>query len=842
MSFASPAWLLLLPLLALAGWRWPALRLREPLRAVALVALVLALAGQRIGGAAGRDVWVLVDRSASAAPAWDRVGAEWESLLAQGRGRDDRLQFVDFAAEPMRRERGDPVFRGARTSTRLAGAVRHTLTQLAPGRPARLLVLGDGFSTEPLRGLDETLRAHGTPLDYRLLVADPRPDARVEELRVTPRAEPGAGVLLELAIVAPEGARVPWEIRRDGRAVGRGEAVAERGRAVVRLADRAPQAGAVRYEALLSPTDDAVADNNRGEAWLAVVGRREVILATAFADDPLAGVLAGAGWSVRKITKPGELAAGMLAGARVLILNNVTAAQCPVEFLRAVDFWVREQGGALLMTGGRSSFGSGGWFESPVDALLPVSMELRTEHRRLATALAIALDRSGSMAAGVPGGGAKIDLANAGAARAAELLGNDDLLAVYAVDSEPHVVAPLATVGPNRATIDETVRAITSGGGGIYVYEALKAAWADLSKVRGARRHVILFADAADAEEPGDYVKLLAEMSEARATVTVIGLGTERDSDADFLKDVAERGGGRIFFCDDAMALPAVFAQETVAVARAMFVDETTAVKATPGWLELAARPLAWLDAVDGYNLTYLREGATAAAVSGDRYAAPLVAYWNRGAGRVATVTFPVAGEFSERSRGWAASAEFVRSLAGWLGGGEAPAGMAVRTTREGEWATVDLLLDEERAARTAATPPRLVIAGAQRGEAIAWERLAPGRFRASVALPEGRPLLGAVQVGEKALAFGPIVSTVQAEWRQDGARRDELRALAVASGGSERLDLRDVWSAAQPGGELDLSRWLLIAVVVLLVGDALLTHLGVRLVRDRTRAPAGPG
>lgn len=84
MSFASPAWLLLVPLLALAGWRWPALRLQEPLRALALLALTLALAGLRIGGAAGRDVWVLVDRSASAAAAWDRVGGEWESLLAQG--------------------------------------------------------------------------------------------------------------------------------------------------------------------------------------------------------------------------------------------------------------------------------------------------------------------------------------------------------------------------------------------------------------------------------------------------------------------------------------------------------------------------------------------------------------------------------------------------------------------------------------------------------------------------------------------------------------------------------------------------------------------------------------
>ena len=82
--------------------------------------------------------------------------------------------------------------------------------------------------------------------------------------------------------------------------------------------------------------------------------------------------------------------------------------------------------------------------------------------------------------------------------------------------------------------------------------------------------------------------------------------------------------------------------------------------------------------------------------------------------------------------------------------------------------------------------------------------------------------------------AFGPVASTVQAEWRHDGARRDELRSLAAASGGAERLDLRDVWSAPQPGGELDLSRWLLIAALAVAVGDALLTQLGVRLWRER--------
>jgi hypothetical protein len=94
-----------------------------------------------------------------------------------------------------------------------------------------------------------------------------------------------------------------------------------------------------------------------------------------------------------------------------VVINNVPAHRLPADFLAGLDFFVTAQGGGLLMTGGRFSFGSGGYFQSSLDPLLPVSMELRQEHRRLAVAMAIVLDRSGSMAAGA-GGGHKMDLAN----------------------------------------------------------------------------------------------------------------------------------------------------------------------------------------------------------------------------------------------------------------------------------------------------------------------------------------------------------------------------------------------------------------------------------------------
>src|SRR5690606_26261418 len=117
------------------------------------------------------------------------------------------------------------------------------------------------------------------------------------------------------------------------------------------------------------------------------------------------------------------LGAESLVGTRAVVLNNVPAHRVPQRFLDALDFFVREQGGGLLMVGGQNSFGSGGYFSSSVDPLLPVSMELRQEHRKLATAMAIVLDRSGSMAASV-GTMTKMDLANSGTARAIELLGD----------------------------------------------------------------------------------------------------------------------------------------------------------------------------------------------------------------------------------------------------------------------------------------------------------------------------------------------------------------------------------------------------------------------------------
>ena len=78
-----------------------------------------------------------------------------------------------------------------------------------------------------------------------------------------------------------------------------------------------------------------------------------------------------------------------------------------------------------------------------------------------------------------------MDLGDEGAARAIDLLGPQDAIAVFAVDTEPHAIVPLTRLGGDRAGLTDTVRRITSGGGGIYIYNRIEGRLGGVAKGGG---------------------------------------------------------------------------------------------------------------------------------------------------------------------------------------------------------------------------------------------------------------------------------------------------------------------------------------------------------------------
>ncbi len=842
-----PEALLLIPLWLAAAWLAPRAGLGQPLRAGIGVLLLLAWLNPAIDRQGrGLDVWAVIDRSASASDLVEPRLPEVQALLEQGRGPHDRLHLVDFADDAIRR---DPLqaalLTGRRDASRIASALHYTLAQLDPNRAARLLLVTDGYSTEPLDEAGARLVASGTPLDLRLFVPPAVADARVDSLLAPLRTRIGEPFIVEARIASREYGDLPCVLLRDGEVAGRAVARVRGGRAVVRWTDRLDRSGAVHYEVRVEPELDAWPGNNQRAQWVEAYGGQRVLLITTYRGDPWADALAADGITVETVTDPSALRPGHLAGCALVILNNVPAYRLPADLLAALPFFVTEQGGGLIMAGGRTSYAAGGYFESPLDPLLPVSMELKQEHRKLAVAMAIVMDRSGSMNAGVAGGAGltKMDLANAGAARAIELLGESDAITVFAVDSEAHCVLPLTNLEGNRDAMIDVVRRIQSAGGGIFVYNGLRAGWDELQKAGQGQRHIILFADAADSEEPGGYEQLVDEMRAGDATLSVIALGTPQDADAALLQAIAARGGGRILFNADAATLPHLFAQETVALSRSAFLVDPVALLPSAGWMELAAAPLPWPAGVDGYNLNYLRPGAAAGLLSGDEYEAPLLAHWSRGLGRVAAICFPTAGEYSRTLRAWPSYGDFLRTCTRWAMRDDAPSGLAVRVERAGDVVRARLFHDETWSDAAATTPPRLVVEreGVAGPVPAVWRRMEAGQYEADLELAGDETLLGVVQLGEVALPFGPVSGDAGLEWRFDPAMPAALRELAALSGGGERTDLTAIWDAPRRRALAGLRTPLLIAALGLYLFEALAARLGWRIGLKRMRPAAYP-
>lgn len=843
MNFSHPQWFLLLPLFFLLGWRWPRLRFHEPLRVVSLILAVLVLANPRMRLASnGLDLWVLADCSNSARAQVHQNLGEWKEILRKSKGAQDRIRYVNYADAVQVEEEAGEAFPGKGHESRTGFAVAYALSRMDPERVSRMLVLTDGFHTEPMDSVSEALRKQGVALDYRLVTPPDVLDYRVKALEIPTRVQPDQAFMIRAKITGKPDGEVGYRVLFNGREVMKNKAMLRGGEAWIRLSDRIASPGAYQYQVEIDHPDDKILENNRASHWIEVSGEPRVLLVTSYEVDPLAAVLQARGFDVKMVNHPASLTVGDLSSVKTVILNNVPAYLMPEDVLSALPFFVRSQGGGLLMVGGKRSFGSGGYYSSKVDELLPVSMELKKEHRQLAVAMSIVMDRSGSMGAGVSSGGkrmTKMDLANEGTARTIELLGDYDTISVLAVDSEAHTVIEQAPLGPDRKKLLKTVRKINSGGGGIFVYTGLKAAWEQLKKTEIGQRHIILFSDAADSEEPGDYRKLLEEIEEGGGTVSVIGLGSEFDTDADFLKDIADRGHGRIFFNTRPQELPALFAQETVTVARSAFIEEPVAWVETPGWSQLAARTIPWPDKVDGYNLSYLKPEATSAAVTGDEYRAPLIAFWQRGTGRSAAVSFPLGGPFSQNVRAWEQYGDFTQTLVRWLKGEETPPGLVVTTSLQGTVLQIDFFHDENWMNEIVKTSPVIYISEgfSDAIEEVPWEQMKPGHFQARVKLSPQQWLRGVVQLGEVTLPFGPVVNGIDSEWSRDYSRVRELKQISLKSGGGERLDFSEIWQSQNRSFFREIRMPLLILLMILMLTDAFLTRVQLSpLTRIRTK------
>ena len=583
--------------------------------------------------------------------------------------------------------------------------------------------------------------------------------------------------------------------------------------------------------------------NNLAKAALRVAGgERILVMGGDGTDSNIVRALRSSGMQVDHRPE-GVIAIDQLLAYRVLVLDQVPADRLGLPGMEAIARWVEHLGGGLVLTGGRRSFGAGGYHKSPIERVLPVTMELRDEHRKVAVAMAITLDRSGSMMAPVADGRTKMDLANEGAAAVIELLGPRDLVAVHAVDSSPHIIIPLSPVTDPKDLISRTL-GIRSQGGGIYVYQALVAAGKELVDAKTGTRHLVLFADAADAEEPGDYKKLLADYVAAGITVSVVAMGNAKDVDAQFLEDVAQLGRGRIAFAEVPEDIPRLFAQETMLVARSSWISDPVTLQARArlqvdlGQNDIFTQP--W-PTVAGYNLSYIRDRAHIWAMAPGDPAAPAIASWFIGSGRSVALCINVDDPESPAFMAWNGYAPLMTSIVRWCSGGDVGPGQ-LTAERFGRTVTLHLDLDPAMRDKWPLIPPTAIMA---RDQDVAVPTPIPmvaiddGRYEAHITLADDRTVIPAVTINNEAI-LGPAVRLPyhpEAEPRYGKTPGTEILAsIARAGNGSVRSDLVGLFdNPMSPGQLIDITPLLLTIILMLFVCEIATRRLQITFYRSKT-------
>lgn len=668
------------------------------LRAAALALLVLALA-QPVRDAAGGHVAVLVDVSSSVGRSALAAANELD-LAALPRG----SEFLIFAGDTARVSAlpvDAPAFVRPAT-TDLARA----LQVAGAGGAGRVLLVSDG--AVPASSVLAALP--GVPVDVY-----PVPSVsgvRLEELLAPSQASPGQ--LIEAVAVVEAGLAATVVVRPvvGGVELTPIEVAVQPGRTAVPFSFTAGEGASVGVSVSLE-SSAALAGSDRLATEIGVRARPPVLVVN---DPALAALLEVQGLAVRAGTAA-DIVAPLAYSAVVLRGSAGDFTPGQLELLRAFV----ENGGGLMMTGGPESFGFGAWYRTPVEEILPVTTDLRTEVTLPLVALVMVVDRSQSMASGNP---SKIELAKEGAIQVVELAYFEDLLGLIVFSDTASTSWAFELRPATERGKREMLQAILNigTGGGTVLEPAYRMAITALESTEAAVKHIIVLSDGRlydgqgpfDPSRQADFGALAAAALAADITTSTIAIGDAADFER--LSSIASAGGGRYYEALNAATLPRIFTNEALTATRALLIDVPTNPRARPN--QLVAFPDS-LPPVDAYIATALRSDAQALLVG--RADEPLLAVRRAGLGRTAALTTDLnawAGAFGA----WGDLGGALGTLARWLQ--SLPSSYQAQVTRDGSELVIvvdairggDYVDNERLQARFA-------------GTAVNLDQVAPGRY-----------------------------------------------------------------------------------------------------------------
>jgi Ca-activated chloride channel homolog len=843
-----------------ARWRLGAATL---LRSLAIALAVAALAQPRTQGRSDAvSVVYAIDVSRSVSPGF--LARALDGIRAGNeQHRPAEVRYVVFADRAKVVASLDEVPRVAvslssspvdaigQTDTDIEQALRTATGSFGAVGARRLVLISDGNQTRGdlwrmlPRLQSDQVRVFTVPAEPAVAV-----DAWVDAIEVPDGVRQQSPAAIVVKVHALTAMRAQVRLASGARPLGTMQVSLQPGENGIAFDVALPTAGATALRATVRAEGDLFAGNDAFETSVQVGPRPRVLYVEGVPESArhLADALRTHHIDVT-VVGPDDLPREMssVAAFDAVILSDVLAQSLDGKTSARLEAFVRDEGGGFVFVAGESTHGEDGLAGSVLERLLPVRFEARRKKRDLD--LVLLIDRSHSMR------GRKLELAKTAALSTLDLLEARHRLAVVAFDSQPHEVVPLAPVG-NKRRAEDLVASMTARGQ-TSIHPALVEARRLLRDSTATTKHVILLSDgitaqpvaggagtpnaqeiqaliqkgreeamrrdgvavpqadaAAPVPEPGAIEVLVAELAEAKITVSTVALGDKPN--LGLMGDIAAIGGGRAYVAGSDAEIPGLFVAET----RRLLGESLVETAFQP----VVAHRVALLDGIDFpggpplRGMVAVRAKTFADVLLQGPKDHPLLVTTHYGLGR--TVAF-----LSDAKNRWAADwigwdgygrlwAQVVRDAARPFGDD----GLSLRVTRSGGEAVVELrALGPDRRHRNGLAP--LVRVTDPRGGSamLALQQVAPGRYAAQRPLEAGRSQPyrfdlaeggGLTRADVRAAGSRAIAYPWSDEFRALPPDLDTLRALGEATGGGFAPTAADIHDIRGDGTRVARALW----------------------------------
>lgn len=709
-----------------------------------------------------------------------------------------------------------------RSATDLAAAIERGLAALPPYHVPRLVLLTDGHGNRGDfdRAVDR-LRLDGVRTYTRTTAARDRADAWIDSVEAGDTVTAGLPFALRVELFAQVAAEGTLIVAQDRRVLSSETLRLEPGTTSIDLRPVLEEGGAALLDVVLQIEGDPEPDNNLVQLALHAVERPKLLYVEGRADtvEYLRDALQEGGFEV-EVGFPWNLPTDprRLEGYAAVILSDVDPRLLSVPAMTAIEGYVADYGGGLLLAGGESVYGEEGYTDTPIERALPIWFKAERKPKDLA--LVIALDKSYSMV------GDKMSLAKEASKAALELLEEDQQFGLLAFDYHFYWPVPIQ-LARGKDRLRERIAAIEASSP-TNIYPALQDVFLSLQQTEAEVKHVILLSDGKTYED--DYEGLVTEMTENEITVSTVAVGGK--ADRELLGNIATWGDGRSYFIEDPTRVPEIFVEETQKAQGITLEEDDEVLPQVRKPIEaLAGLEMDTAPALLGYVRTMSKDNAEIVLDTGDD-GDPILVRWQYGLGRTVFFAADVKNRWSAPWLEWDGYGKFWVQLVREAMRQDAFRLPSFTVVRDQAGARVRLeLVDDSGRFRNALRPTITTVVGDDESE-LELAQIAPGRYEAHL------PLSLETQASFRWSDRGDdiertLVPVVSEERRYRPADDEALRRLATATGGVHDPALGQLFDTGDQTVTRPLQLWPGLAALALLLYLANMLLRRVRVFRD---------